>query len=187
MVEGTVVALPALLASAAYLVLARRAELRAATIVVGLAAIAHVSLLVALTLFPLPVQPQVIEDGRELQGPSNNLVPAAGIMGGIAQGRGSDVLKQALGNLLALAPLGLYGPYLWTALRAWRRVLVTGIAASVAVESAQLLTSLVIGHTYRVADVDDVFVNAAGVMAAYALYRVLTDANRRPSSGVYVT
>jgi len=184
-IEGNVVVLPALLVGATYVVLARRAELAPSTIWVGLAAVAHIAAVVALTLFPLPVQREVIQDGRALQLASNNFIPVMNtvdaIAGSIAAGRPSSVLQQTLGNIAALAPLGVYGPFLWPRLRRWQATLMAGIGASLAVEAAQLLISTALGYTYRIADVDDVIFNAAGVMLGYAVYRLL--ARRRTGPG----
>jgi glycopeptide antibiotics resistance protein len=180
MIEGFVMIPPALVIGGIYAALAWRAGTSASHIGVGLFAIGHLSLLVALTMFPLPVEPAVIADGRANDSASNNFVPGASIVGGFVRGMGLDVALQALGNFLAIAPLGLYGPILSRRLRNWAAVLVAGIAVSVAVEVAQLLVSTAIGFTYRVADVDDVLINAAGVMAGYALYRSLVGSSADP-------
>jgi len=151
----------------------RRVGLAPSTIWVGLAAIAHIAAVVALTLFPLTAQREVIQEGRALQLASNNFIPVMNTIDAIGQGRQSAVLRLALGNIAALAPLGVYGPFLWPRLRRWQAVLMAGIGASLAVETAQLLISTALGYTYRVADVDDVIFNAAGVMLGYAVYRLL--------------
>ena len=173
--------LPALLVGATYVVLARRAGLAPSTIWVGLATIAHIAAVVALTLFPLPVQREVIQEGRALQLASNNFIPVVNTIDAIAQGMQSAVLRLTLGNIAALAPLGVYGPFLWPRLRRAQAVLMAGIGASLAVEAAQLLISTALGYTYRIADVDDVIFNAAGVMLGYAVYRLL--ARRRTGPG----
>ncbi len=71
----------------------------------GLVAIAHLAAVVALTLFPLPVQPEVIEEGRMNQLADNNFVPIVNTLDAIADGRHAAVLRLAIGNLIALAPL----------------------------------------------------------------------------------
>ena len=180
MIEGTVVLLPALLVAAAYALIGWRAGLSGSRIGLGLVAIGHASAVVALTLFPLPVQREVIDEGRALQYASNNFVPVLNTIGALAAGREAAILRQGIGNLLALAPLGLYGPLLWRGLRGWQPMLVAGIGASMAVEVAQLLISTGLGYTYRVADIDDVIINAAGVMAAYGIYRLLSQPESQP-------
>ena len=173
MIQGNIVLLPALLAAVAWLLLAWRWGLRPSTVGFGLAAIAHLTAMVALTLFPLPVQREMIEEGRKLQLADNNFVPIVNTLDGIADGRHAAVIRLAIGNLIALAPLGIYGPFLWPRLRTWQGVLLAGVGVSIGIESAQLLVSGALGYTYRVADVDDVIFNAAGVMAGYAAYRLL--------------
>lgn len=173
MIQGNVVLLPALLVGATYLLVAWRQGLPPSTVGFGLMAIAHLAAVLALTLFPLPVQREVIEDGRMAQLASNNFIPIVNTVDAIADGRHPAVLWLAIGNVLALAPLGIYGPFLWPRLRTWQGVLLAGIGASIAIESAQLLISAALGYTYRVADVDDVIFNSAGVMAGYGASRVL--------------
>ena len=173
MIQGNVVLLPALLVGVAYLLVAWRQGLRPSTVGFGLVAIAHLTAVVALTLFPLPVQREVIEEGRMLQLADNNFVPIVNTVDAIADGRHAAVLRLALGNVLALAPLGIYGPFLWPRMRTWPGALAAGIGASIGVETAQLLISTALGYTYRIADVDDILFNAAGVLAGYAGYRLL--------------
>lgn len=182
MIQGNVVLLPALLAGVTYLLVAWRRGLPPSTVGFGLVTIAHLTAVVALTLVPLPVQREVIQDGRMLGLASNNFLPVVNAVGEVADGRLAAVLRLALGNLLALAPLGIYGPLLWPGLRSWQVVLVAGIGASTAIESAQLLISAALGYTYRVADVDDVLFNAAGVMAGYAVYRLLARRQADPGN-----
>lgn len=185
MIEGNFVALPAALAGAALLVLALRARADPWTIVIGLAAVGHLASVAAVTLFPLPVQREVIEEGRSLQLAANNFVPLVHTFNAIVSGRYPAVLQQSLGNFVMLVPLGIYVPVLWPRMRAWRSVLALGLCVSVAIEALQFLISAFLGFTYKIVDADDVLINTAGVMAGYLLYRLLalwwTDV--RPASG----
>ncbi|MGH2463305.1 MAG: VanZ family protein [Candidatus Limnocylindria bacterium] len=74
---------------------------------------------------------------------------------------------QAIGNLLLLLPLGLLGPIALPAMSGWLRVLLVALAASLAVEVAQLWIP------NRSADVDDVVLNVVGAMIGYAIFRFL--------------
>ncbi|GAA2588689.1 VanZ family protein [Actinomadura fulvescens] len=75
-----------------------------------------------------------------------------------------DALIQLGGNLMLLAPLGVLLPVVSTRLRGPLRLFVVGGLVSLAIESTQGL--LVEGRAF---DVDDVILNAAGVVLAYLL------------------
>jgi glycopeptide antibiotics resistance protein len=75
-------------------------------------------------------------------------------------------IRNALGNLGLLLPLGLLGPIALPALDLWWRVALLALLASTAIELTQLLVP------DRSADIDDVMVNVAGALVGYALYRL---------------
>lgn len=87
-------------------------------------------------------------------------------------------LRQLGGNLLLLAPLGVLLPVVSVALRGPLRLLLVGALCSLAIEGVQ--GAFVIGRAF---DVDDVILNAAGVVLAYLLVgrRVSLALRGRPS------
>jgi glycopeptide antibiotics resistance protein len=134
----------------------------------ALLALLHITLTIGFTIFPIPISGQ--DYYRRTRGLSeDNLIPFATIAAQL-RGLSVDTVRQLGGNLVALTPLGIYGPALWPALRDWRRFLLVAVAMAVAIETAQLLGSLAEGFTYRVTDVDDAIMNAAGAMAAFAIW-----------------
>ena len=72
-------------------------------------------------------------------------------------------MRNALGNLGLLLPLGLLGPIALPALDRWWRVALLALLISTAIELTQLLVP------DRSADVDDVIVNVAGAMLGYLM------------------
>ncbi len=74
--------------------------------------------------------------------------------------------------MIAFAPLGVFLGTLRPHALGWRRTLLTGLAVSVAVEGAQLGLSLLMGYWYRVADIDDLILNTAGVLLGYGAFRL---------------
>ena len=70
-------------------------------------------------------------------------------------------LSQAIGNLLLLLPLGLFGPLAVPWLHRWWRVLLVALVLSACIETAQLWIP------DRSADVDDVLLNATGALLGY--------------------
>jgi len=134
-------------------------------------ALVHVTATVALTIFPIPIGGQ--DFYRQTRGMSeDNIVPFATISGQL-QHLSSNTVRQLVGNVLALAPLGVYGPELWPALRDWRRFVVVAVAAGVGIELAQYAGSLMEGFTYRVTDIDDAIMNASGAVAVFLVWRWL--------------
>ena len=147
----------------------------------ALMALIHIDLMIALTIFPIPIAGQ--EPYRQYPGlmGGDNFVPFTTILGQL-----SDLvprvdhnarilvlgsLRQLGGNLLALAPLGIYGPALWPRLRNWRRFALVAIAFGVGIETAQFVGSLVEGFAYRITDVDDAILNATGAIAGFFVWR----------------
>jgi glycopeptide antibiotics resistance protein len=137
----------------------------------ALAALGHITAVVALMMFPIPIAGQ--EFYRQTRGLSgDNLVPFATISSQL-ENLTWNTLRQLAGNMLALAPLGIYGPKLWPALQDWRRLLIVAVAAGVSIETAQFIGSVLEGFSYRITDVDDAIMNATGAMAAFAIWRLV--------------
>lgn len=173
MISGDFIRLPAILLVLAWSVLAWSRGYGWWTWIIGLVTIAHLSAVASVTFFPLPVQPEVIAQGREYQDARNNIVPLASLLNAIATGGYPSVINQSIGNLVLLAPLGLYGPFLWARMRSWKGVLTVGIGASLSIELLQLGISSYLGYTYKIADVDDVILDTAGVALGYLVFRLV--------------
>ena len=144
----------------------------------ALLALVHVTGTVALTIFPIPIAGQ--EFYRNTRGMSeDNIVPFATIAMQVAllipvhhsPIESLHMLIELFGNMVALAPLAIYGPALWPSLRSWRRLALVAISFSVGIELAQLAGSLIEGFTYRVTDIDDVILNSTGAVAAFFAWR----------------
>ncbi len=73
-----------------------------------------------------------------------------------------DALLQIGGNLALLAPLGVLLPIVWTSLRGPIRLTLLAGVLSLVIETIQ--GTLVMGRAF---DVDDVILNATGVVIAY--------------------
>ena len=73
-------------------------------------------------------------------------------------------------------PFGVLLPLAAPSLGRFWRMLVAGLAFSVAIELAQLAVSAGLGYAYRVSDIDDVILNLAGVLTGYAAYRLVLGA-----------
>jgi glycopeptide antibiotics resistance protein len=129
----------------------------------------HLTVVIALTIFPIPIAGQ--DYYRITRGFSeDNFIPFATIAVQLHR-VGLYSVKQLGGNVVLLAPFGVYGPMLWARLRDWRWFVVAAIAFGVSIELTQLAGSLLEGFTYRVTDVDDAMMNASGAVATFFVWR----------------
>jgi glycopeptide antibiotics resistance protein len=136
--------------------------------IMAMLALVHVTLVVALTIFPIPIGGQ--DFYRHTRGMSeDNVIPFATI-GDQLQHLSLSNVRQLVGNVLALAPFGIYGPALRPALRDWRRFALAAAAFGIGIELTQYAGSLIEGFTYRVTDVDDAIMNATGALAAFLVW-----------------
>jgi glycopeptide antibiotics resistance protein len=144
--------------------------------IVALIAVAHVAVLVSVALFPLAVDPVLLANGHayaaSTAGEGLNLVPFRTIESQLAAGASAAGRREALLNLLVLAPAGIYLPMLVPRLRSWRRFLPVAIVVGGSIEAAQLAMSLVVGFRYRTIDVDDWILNTVGLLIGYAAWRL---------------
>lgn len=77
---------------------------------------------------------------------------------------GPYTLTHILGNLLLLAPLGIFLPILAPATRKWWRILGIGFLVTLGIEVFQYFLAV------RVFDIDDLILNTLGVGFGYALF-----------------
>jgi glycopeptide antibiotics resistance protein len=106
-----------------------------------------------LTLQPAhPLPGQVVD---------NNLIPLHTIRIYLANLGSWFWMRNALGNLVLLLPIGLLGPIALPALARWWRVALLALAISTAIEVTQLWIP------DRSADIDDVIVNVVGALLGY--------------------
>ena len=156
----------------------RRGTDRRRTLMLLLALI-HIDLVIALTIFPIPIGGQ--DFYRHTRGLSeDNIVPFTTIFVQLISSipfqhrsliASLHALMELVGNMVVLAPLAIYGPALWPSLRSWRRFVFVAIGFSVGIELTQLAGSLLEGFTYRVTDIDDVILNSSGGVAAFFIWQ----------------
>jgi glycopeptide antibiotics resistance protein len=117
-----------------------------------------------LTLSPVyPAPGQVVEP---------NFIPLRTIGIYLANLDSGFWLRNLVGNLVLLLPLGLVGPIVLPWMDRWWRVLLVAVGTSLAIEVAQLWVP------DRSADVDDLLLNVAGAMLGYAMLSLLRIGSR---------
>jgi glycopeptide antibiotics resistance protein len=141
----------------------RRGEADERWVWFALLAMVHITATIALTIFPIPIAGQGYV---RIRGVSDNIIPFATILTQATHPSLSNY-RQLIGNALALMPLGVYAPALWPRFRDLRRFVILAIACGVGIELTQFAGSLMEGFTYRVTDIDDAMMNAAGAIAAF--------------------
>jgi glycopeptide antibiotics resistance protein len=121
-----------------------------------------------LTLQPAyPALGQVVE---------HNFVPLRTIGIWLANPDSGFWIRQMVGNLLLLLPVGLLGPIAAPWMDRWWRVLLVSAVLSLAIELAQLWIPA------RATDVDDLLLNVVGAALGYAILSVLhLGSSRRPA------
>jgi glycopeptide antibiotics resistance protein len=138
--------------------------------VLALLALIHIDLVIAMTIFPIPIAGQEFDRVTRGMG-EDNVIPFTTISAQLTHMSLSN-FRQLFGNVVALAPLGIYGPGLWRPLRDWRRFILVAVAFGVGIELAQYAGSLLEGFTYRVTDVDDAMMNATGAVVMFFVWRL---------------
>jgi glycopeptide antibiotics resistance protein len=145
-------------------------------IAVGLVALAHLTVLANVALFPIPFDPGLIAGGRATAGSFGadglNLFPFATIGPVLAGHAPAIATRIAFLNLFVLTPAGIYLPALWSGLRSWRGLILLTILGGASIEAAQLAISAVLGFAYRAIDIDDVILNSIGIVIGWLALRV---------------
>lgn len=134
-------------------------------------AAAHLAVVVLLTFLPLPIGAEAIAEARAVATYEHNAVPLATLRFQLDGGITPFELRQIIGNLLLLLPLGVYGPMLAPRLRSLPAIVLLGAGLSALIELGQLGVASAYGFPVRVADVDDVLLNTIGVVAGHLLWR----------------
>jgi glycopeptide antibiotics resistance protein len=99
-----------------------------------------------------------------------NLVPLH--FGGLFDLHPNVIFRELAGNIFLTAPFGFGIPLL---ARVWeKRIFWLSLAVGSVIETTQLMVSLGIGTAYRGVDINDVLLNAAGVLLGYAFFRTLS-------------
>lgn len=133
----------------------------------------YVCALVAVTLFPIPFQAELLDLRRSEQVIFNNYYPFRTISDVLAHGGTRVLLLQLGGNLFLLIPLTFLLPILYRRFRSFKSTVIVAVAVSLSIEFLQLIISAVLGFTYKVTDVDDLIINVFGAMIGYGVYAAI--------------
>jgi len=132
----------------------------------------YIMAVLAVTLFPIPFQKNLIKDMQASNYLKNNFIPFKSISEMLQQHNISTFLRQILGNILLFAPLGFFVPLIFKNISRFRSILVIGIVSSVGIELLQLMLSSILGITYKVTDIDDIILNTIGAISGFIILRL---------------
>jgi glycopeptide antibiotics resistance protein len=100
---------------------------------------------------------------------NTNFVPFKSIIGSLEAGTS---IRQNVGNLLLLFPLGMYLQFFFRKKNSsYPMILLYGCIASVSIEILQWILSY-FGYNHRSVDIDDVLLNVTGFVMGYILMRL---------------
>ncbi|MCA1784187.1 MAG: VanZ family protein [Intrasporangiaceae bacterium] len=89
------------------------------------------------------------------------------------RGHGRRCSAQIGGNLLVLPPLAFLVPLHWPQQASLRTVETVRGTVTLVIEVTQFAMRALLGVSYKAFDVDDLMLNLLGVVAGWALYRLL--------------
>lgn len=139
--------------------------------------------IVDLTLFPIeyavpdtPLPPGV-EAELERNGYQNNynFIPFASIaqlLSHLSSDYYTPVIKNILGNLFLLSPMGFMLPMISRSFFPYKKILITGFIITLTIECIQLLLSFLFGTGYRSFDIDDIILNVLGISIGFICFLV---------------
>lgn len=130
----------------------------------------YLLVVVGLTLFPLPL-PLDGEARRSAEEILARVHLAPFYYGRAVSLRRYFFRSEMFANVLMTIPFGLLFP--WLSRVRWWAFLIVGAGIGLLIEGAQLAISLVVGLPYRVVDINDVLMNAAGAVIGYVGYLVI--------------
>ena len=155
----------------AVIVMGRARGTSGPTIVARCALVGAVGWILALTIFPIPVEAREWRFHRLFS--NMHLVPFGTIRAQLALGLEHSEARQLFGNIALFVPFGFLLP---AAVRACRRLSVTLVVAaglSVLIESLQAILP------EHATDVDDVILNTTGAALGYLAFGVIAGTIRR--------
>lgn len=133
----------------------------------------YILCLLSVTLFPL-----YITFGRDNHWFSVNIIPVISTVKEVSNITNDPNMhnfmvrfwiKNILGNVLLLMPLGVMLPMLWRKFQGARKTVVFAFCLSLSIEIIQLLSSY-IGNVGRAFDIDDIILNTIGAWLGFILY-----------------
>lgn len=132
----------------------------------------YLGLVIAVTLFPFPIQKEVIMENKQYNFLYNNFIPFKGIIEVISTGDLNVMVRNIFGNILLTLPLGYLLPLMLNKIANIKSIFSIGLFFSIGIESIQFILSAILGYTYKITDVDDIILNVTGASIGYICFKL---------------
>lgn len=128
----------------------------------------YVSLIIALTIFPIPYAHFNSDYDYKY-----NFIPFSSIIGALGCGSITAMARQLLGNIIMFMPFGFLFPFVFRGIKKRQlNTLLAGVAFSLSIEAVQAIIGAAISYRYRVVDVDDIILNFAGLVLGCVIFKL---------------
>lgn len=128
--------------------------------------------IIMMTLFPMPVDPAVLEYNRNFGVEyTNNIVPFRMIYYILKSETLGGMIYQLGGNLIMLFPLGYLIPMVTDKKIDLKKIILIMFCITFCIESMQFLIGKIINFNYRCFDVDDMILNTLGGVFGYIMLK----------------
>ena len=122
--------------------------------------------------------PMYIKPGLRFEYVLVQPVPFFTIIKSLSSGSITNIGREICANILMTVPYGMMIPFLFRSKEKWKYIL-NMFGMPLAIEISQLLWCIVLDSHYRMADIDDVLLNALGIFIGYVICRYLPDNIRK--------
>ena len=130
-------------------------------------------ILISCVWFPMYIQAGL----RQLYGLVQP-IPFYTIMKSLSSGDIFNIGREICANILMTVPYGIMVPFLFKQKKRWKYVL-NMFGLPLAIELSQFLWCIALDSHYRMADIDDVLLNAFGIFIGYVIYRYFPEKIRK--------
>jgi glycopeptide antibiotics resistance protein len=132
----------------------------------------YLALVVGVTLFPLPVDKDIIRRLAEFT-LENNYIPFVSIYRFYTSAPVYVWTRQLLGNIIMVMPFGFLLGVISKKGITFKSVLIRTMIFSLSIEIAQILLGAILGGRYKVTDIDDIILNTIGGVLGYLIFKLV--------------
>lgn len=132
----------------------------------------YIFLVIAITIFPLPIDSKLIADRREIFVPHNNYIPFKSLINLLNSKNLLTIFRNVAGNVIMFMPLGVLAPILFKRVRSIKNIFMISLLCSLTIEFSQFIISYILTISYKVTDIDDIILNIIGGLLGFIVYKL---------------
>lgn len=129
----------------------------------------YMVILIFCVWFPIYIYP-----GMRFEKGLVQMIPFFTIIESLSSGSIGGIGRDICANILMTVPYGVMIPFLFKSTKRWKYI-INMFGLPLAIELSQLLWCVALDSHYRMADIDDVILNAFGIFIGYVIYKYLPD------------